>query len=291
MKRFFPMLNRLLLPLGVLLTGSVALADSRPPGLAAPVAVAGNTPTPTYADLADLADSAPLVVQVQIQKLALVEPDRARGVRAGQARVYIEARTEALIAGATPLGAALRYLADVPLDAKGKLPKLKKQRMVLFARLVPGRPGELQLVSPDAQLAWSPQISAQLRGILTELLAADAPPKITAVREAIHVPGALAGESETQLFLATANGEAAAITVIRQPDRRPQWNISFSEVVAGAGVVPQRDSLPWYRLACFLPPLLSGAANGVGSTTDRVAAGQDYRFVLDELGPCVRTRR
>ena len=134
--------------LGMLLAGLVvpgsgpALADSPPiPARAAP---------PTFADLADFADGAPLVIRAQLRKLAPVDPARARGVRAGWARFYVEARTEALIAGTVPIGEALRLLVDLPLDAKGKPPALKKKSVVLFARTVPGRPGELQLVAPDA---------------------------------------------------------------------------------------------------------------------------------------------
>ena len=66
--------------------------------------------------------------------------------RPGMTRLYLEARTEALLAGRSALGESLVYLADVPLDAKGKAPKLKKQRFLVFADPVPGRPGSLQLV-------------------------------------------------------------------------------------------------------------------------------------------------
>ena len=45
-----------------------------------------------------------------------------------------------------------RHLADVPVDAKGKAPKLRKQRFLVFADPVRGRPGSLQLVDPAAQV-------------------------------------------------------------------------------------------------------------------------------------------
>jgi hypothetical protein len=247
-------------------------------------------PAPTYADLADLTDGAPLVIKAQVRKLALVDPLRARGVRAGWARFYVEAKTEALIAGNVPIGEALRYLVDLPLDAKGKPPKFKKQSVVLFARTVPGRPGELQLVATDAQVMWTPALDLQLRGLLAELLVPGAPHKVTGVREAIHVTGNLAGEGETQLFLSTANNEPAAITVQRRPGQMPRWSVSFSEVVGEMAATPRRDSLAWYRLACFLPPLLPAGANVSDDPADRAAAGSDYRFVLTELGPCLRTR-
>ncbi|HEX7931442.1 MAG TPA: hypothetical protein VF470_11135, partial [Sphingomicrobium sp.] len=42
--------------------------------------------TATYADLADMSDSARLVLRAQVRKMAPVEPARARGVRAGWTR-------------------------------------------------------------------------------------------------------------------------------------------------------------------------------------------------------------
>ncbi len=268
----------------LMLGGTGAARGDSPP--APPLLVA-----PTYADLADLADGAPLVIKAQVRKLAPVDPLRARGVRAGWARFYVEAKTEALIAGNVPIGEALRYLVDLPLDAKGKPPQLKKKSVVLFARSVPGRPGELQLVANDALVLWDPALDTRLRGLLTELLAPGAPHKITGVREAIHVRGNLAGAGETQLFLNSANGEPAAITVQRRPGEPPRWSISFTEVVGEMAATPRRESLTWYRLACFLPPLLPTGANVSDDPADRAAAGSDYRFVLTELGSCPRNRK
>ena len=266
-----------------LVIAAPARADSQP--LAVP------SPALTYADLADLADGAPLVIKAQIRKLATVEPARAKGVRSGWTRLYVEARTEALLGGSVPIGEALRYLVDVPLDARGKIPALKKKSVVLFARQVPGRPGELQLVAPDAQALWTPALDSRLRGLLNELAAPGAPQRVSGVREAIHVSGNLAGEGETQLFLATAKGEPAAITVMRKPGEPARWGVSFNEVVATDAASPARETLAWYRLACFLPPLLPAGANVSESPVDRAATGVDYRFVMAELGPCTRSRK
>ncbi len=248
-------------------------------------------PVVTYADLADLADHAPLVLRAQVRKVAVVEPARAPGVRAGWVRLYIEARTETLLSGPPLTGAGLRYLVDVPLDAKGKLPKLAKRSVLLFARAVPGRPGELQLVAPDAQLLWGPQAELRLRGVLGELLAAGAPGRINKVREAIYVPGNLAGEGETQMFLDTADGEPATITVVHTPGAPPRWSVAFSELVDSSGVPPARETLLWYRLACFLPGALGEGANVSAGPEDAAQAAADYRFVRSDLGPCPRERR
>ena len=267
----------------VTLFGLTGAADSRAAAPPLPAQV-------SYADIADLADSAALVIRASPRKVVQVEPARARGLRPGWGRFYVEAKTEALLAGSAPLGEALRYLVDLPLDAKGKAPKFKKKSVILFARLVPGRPGELQLVAPDAQLLWDPALEGRVAAALRELFALGAPQRISGVREAVHVAGNLAGEGETQIFLTSSNGEPAAITVSRKPGSAPRWGVSFTELVA-LDSAPARDSLGWYRLACFLPLMLPNSANVSESNADRTAAARDYAFVLDQLGPCPRYRR
>ena len=278
---------KLLVPAAALLAlvaSTSAGADSRP---ALPPASAALT----YADLADLADSTPLVIRAQPRKVIAVEPERARGLRPGWGRFYVEAKTEGVIAGTQPLGALLRYLVDLPLDAKGKPPTFKKKSVVLFARAVPGRPGELQLVKPDAQLLWDAPLDARLRSVIREFYTPGAPHKVTGVREGLHVPGDLAGEGESQLFLATASGEPAAVTVTRRPGQPPRWSVSFSEVVSSEAEPPRRETLAWYRLACFLPVALPAGSNISPTAADRAATVQDYRFVMDQLGPCPRSRK
>ena len=243
----------------------------------------------TYADLADLADSSGLVLHAQVRKMARVDDERARGLKPGMGRFYIQATTKALLTGKAPVGESIAYLIDLPLDARGKAPKLKKQDVLLFARPVPGRPGEIQLVSPGAQQLWSEQTEARLRGVLQALVAPDAPARVTGVRELLNVPGNLSGQGETQIFLATKDGSAASITVRHEPGAPPAWGVSFSELVADVGHPPQQDTLEWYRLACFLPDAVPPRANVSENYAARRQAEADYRMVLGELGPCKRT--
>ena len=256
----------------------------------AAVSAVSVTVPASYADLADLAESAPLVARAQIRKLAQLGPERTNGVKPGWGRFYVEAKTTALLAGDGMLGESLRYLADIPLDWRGRPPKLKKTQVLLFARVVPGKPGELQLIAPDAQLPWDQTGENRLRAILTERLSPDAPARITGVREAIHVAGSLEGEGETQMFLGTGDGSAASITVTRRPDSAPVWGVSFSEVLEG-GTPPPRDTLRWYRLACFLPPALPPGVNLSDGAEAKAQAEADYRLVIEGLGPCGRMRR
>lgn len=244
---------------------------------------------PTYADLVDLADPAALVIRAQIRQQALLKPERAPGVRAGYGRLYIEARTIALLAGSAPIGESIRYLVDVPLDEDGDPPRLKKREVILFARPA-GRPGEIQLVAPTAQLPWSQPLEARLRPVLNELAAPDGPPSVLGVRDIFSMPGNLAGESETQMFLNTDGEGPVSITVVRRPNMAPVWGVSWSEIVDQAARPPAKDTLAWYRIACFLPEELPRDANLAQDSASRAQAEEDFRFVQQSLGPCRRNR-
>lgn len=271
----------------VLAAGPAATLAQAPQG--------GNTPQPaapasgpTYADLATLSDAAELVVRVQIRKTTALRPDRAPNVAPGFARLYVEAQTLALIAGRSGVGGAVTYLVDVPLDPKGKVPKLKKREFLLFAKSVPGRAGELQLIAPAAQLDYTPALEARVRPILTELYAKDPAPRITGVSDALAVPGTLTGESETQIFLTTENRSPVSITVLRRPGQRPQWGVSWGEIIDSAARPPSPETLRWYRLACALPAQLPSSANLSREAAERRLAAGDYAFVRQSLGPCER---
>lgn len=257
-----------------------------------PSRVLASSPTfiASYADLADLADPAPLVLRARVKKVAVLKAEQRGAARDGWARLYIEAVTENLLTGPAAVGEALKYLADVKLDAKGKAPKLNKQSVLLFASHVPGRPGEIQLVAPDAQLRWDADTEARLRGVLKEIYAPEAPRRVSGVQEAFHTPGTLAGEGETQIFLKTPDGEPASITVLHHAGMPSHWGISFSEIVATTGVAPRRETLVWYRLACFLPRELPPSANLSTTDSDKATAAADYRKVMADLGTCPRNR-
>lgn len=242
----------------------------------------------TFADLTDLSDKSELVIRAEIRRQTRVEDERAPGLAPGFARLYIQARTLGLLAGTRPIGESLTYLVDVPLNEKGKPPKLKKQEMVLFARTVAGRPGEIQLVSATAQFDYTPTLEARLRPILTELAAADKPPVVTGVSDALAVPGNLVGESETQIFLATNDRSPVSLSVLRRPGQQPVWGVSWGEIIDSSARPPAPQTLQWYRLACALPASLPSSANLARDPAARRLAASDYDFVLEQLGPCER---
>lgn len=276
--------TKIILPLSAALA---ALGAAPLPALSQP---ATQNVVEPYADLVELAESSPLVALAEVQTVIRLEGPQAANVPPGKARVYIEARGLDAYNGVMPAGQELRYLADLPLDARGKLPQMKKARMVLFARPVVGGNGEVQLIAGDAQLAWSAALETRLRTILGDLASAGAPPRITGVSMALYQQGDLVGEGETQIFLNTANGSPAAIIVQHKGGQAPRWSISYSEVVNAAGQAPAHDTLGWYRLACYLPEMLPSAANVSEGADAKDQALADYLMVRRDLGPCGKTR-
>ena len=244
-----------------------------------------------YADHVDLTLAAPVIVDATIRSTAKIKGAEAAGVLPGQQRLFIQADVLALIRGAGGTPPRIGYLLDVAPDASGRFPKLKKARVLVFARPVPGSSGQLQLVARDGQLPWTADADARVRAIARGAVAANAPPAINEVRDAFHVPGALPGEGETQVFVTTADATPLSLSVLRRPGERPRWSVAQSEVVDEAAGPPARDTLLWYRLACGLPRQLPERATATLSTTDAAQARSDYDFVLTELGGCGRTRR
>ncbi|MEM7667011.1 MAG: hypothetical protein AAF250_14230 [Pseudomonadota bacterium] len=253
-----------------------------------PSAASETAQNATYADLTALAEASELVIRAEIRRQTRLKPERAPGLAPGFARLYIEADTQALIAGSTSVGESLAYLVDVPLNEKGKPPKLKRREMLLFANAVPGQRGSIQLAGKHAQFDYSPALEARLRPILTGLVAADKPPVITGIADALAVPGTLVGESETQVFLTTDNGSPVSLSVIRRPGQQPAWGVSWGEIIDSSARPPQGQTLRWYRLACSLPNRLPSSANLARDPTARNLAARDYAFIMDELGPCER---
>lgn len=245
--------------------------------------------TLSYADIADLADSAPVVASARITRTITVPSAQATGVRPGFRRLFIEAQVTGLIRGEGGISPNISYLYDVPLDAKGKAPKLKKADVILFAR-PGGRPGEIQLVARDAQIISTPATLATVKSVLADLVANGAAPRITGLGDAFHVAGTVAGEGETQIFLRTEGGEPVSLSVLRRPGQPPAWAVALGEIVDEAAKAPEPGSLLWYRLACSLPPALPARSVRTLSVQDAESARADYLVVVQALGPCQRTR-
>ncbi|KTF68962.1 hypothetical protein ATB93_10870 [Sphingomonas sp. WG] len=245
-----------------------------------------QTVLPSYATVATAITGAPLVIDARIRDLIRIKEISGAPLTSGRVRLYVEADVLALIRGSSPLSAQISYIADVPLDARGKVPKLKKQRVLLFARPVAGKGGEVQLTGIDSQFAWSPELDALTRRITRDLLAANAAPAITGIGNAFHVPGALPGEGETQIFLKTGSGAPISLQILRRPGEQTRWSVSLGDIVDESAGAPKRDTLLWFRLACGLPKSLPADALNAESPQNAEAAREDYQLVLRDLGPC-----
>lgn len=250
---------------------------------AAPVPYGGLTTEYSYVELADMAFAAPQTIAATIADAIPVKGSAAGDVPAGKTRYYVQANTTALISGAG-VPSHVTYLVDLPNPPKGKL-KLKGVPVLLLAAST-ANPGELRLVGPRAQVPRTPENESRLRAILTAAVSPDAPPAITGITRAFHVAGTLPGESETQIFLRTADKRPISLSILRRPHEDPRWAVALSELVDDSAAPPKPDSLLWYRLACGLPRQLPDSAVAGLETGDAKAARDDYQVVLTGLGTC-----
>ena len=264
--------------LGLFLLSASSLAQA-----ATPVPYGGLATDYSYVELADMALAAPQTIGATIAEAIPLKGSAAADVPEGKTRYYVRADTTALISG-SGAPAHVTYLVDLPNPPKGKL-KLKGVPVILLA--VPtANPGELRLVGPRAQVPRTPENETRLRAILTASVSPDAPPAITGVTRAFHVAGSLPGESETQIFLRTADKRPISLSILRRPHEDPRWAVALSELVDDSAAPPKPDSLLWYRLACGLPGQLPDSAVSGLADADAKAARDDYQVVLTGLGPC-----
>jgi hypothetical protein len=268
-----------------LLSGGSYATDSQQQ--AAPAA----PPALTYADAADRAVSAPIAAHVRVVRASALRERDAPGVRAGHRRFLVTADVVSLIRAPDALPARVSWLVDLPNDSRGRAARLpKRTELLVLAAPVAGRPGELRLAAPDAQLPYSAPLAERLRAIHRELAGGNPPPRITAVGRAFHVPGAIPGESETQIFLQTADQRPVSLSILRRPGEQPRWVVSLAEFVDENAAAPRAETLLWYRLACTLPRALPPQSMAAASGEEARAIQADYRLVLQGLGPCTRTR-
>lgn len=243
-------------------------------------------PTLAYGETVDRTLRSPIIVDAAIRSATRIKGAEAINVKPNHIRFYVEADVIALIRAPGPVPPRLGWLVDLPLDARGRAPRPKGMRVIAFARAVPGRADQIQLVSVDAQSPWTPGDDAQVKRVVREVLAPDAPPEITGIGNAFHVPGTLPGEGETQIFLQTRSGDPVSILVLRRPGEQRRWAVSLGEIVDETAGPPPRDTLLWYRLACGLPRTLPASATANEEPARAALAAEDYAFVTAALGAC-----
>lgn len=264
---------------------ALAALTSTAPGEAQRRRTAPPPPPPPYADVADLAVRAPMVIDGTIHDIVKIKGADAVNVATGHVRYYLTVDLTALIRGPQAMPPRLGYVYDASLDANGKPPKLNKLRVLLFARPVASAPDQVQLVGADAQIVWSPAADALARGIAADVASPKAPPSITGIANAFHAPGTLPGDSETQIFL-TTTGHPVSLGITRKQGQPPVWTVALSEVVEDALPPPRHDTFLWYRLACGLPDLIPDHILDGLDPGDAAAIREDYAVVKENLGPC-----
>ncbi len=248
-------------------------------------------PSLTYADIADLAAAAPVAAHVRVIRAERLDAEEAPNVPPGHRRFLVQGDVVALIRGAGGISGPVSWLVDLPNDSRGRPAQMRRRSEVLvLAQRVPNRPGELRLVAPDAQLPFAAETAERLRAILRESSGPEAPPRIVGIGRAFHVPGSLPGESETQIFLQTADERPISLNVLRRPGEQPRWSVALSEIVDDAAGPPRTETMLWYRLACTLPARLPAPALSEAGPDEARAIHADYRLVIEGLGPCARNR-
>lgn len=265
-------------------------ATSAQSPVVAPAAFAIEAEQASYADIADLVVISSLIIDGTVRNVTKISPDQAVGVPVTLQRVLVDVDVMALIRGDGDTTPRVRFLVDIPKDAKGKIPKLKKQRMFLFGRQVANRPGEIQLSHPNALALFSANNDALVRDITKEAVQVNAPRRIMSIASAFHSAGTVLGEGETQIFLKTDNDQSLSLTVLSRPGQQKQWAVSTAEVIDASATAPQRFTLLWYRLACGLPRALPSERIEAAGNENAGRAEADYKFILDALGPCGRKR-
>lgn len=274
----------------LMFSGGPALAAKEPKAAPPLPDIAIPADSASYADIADLVTISPLIVDATVRSVAKIAPEQAVGVPATIQRTLIVADVMTLIRGNQGVAGQVRFVLDVPKNAKGKLPPLKKQRLFLLGSPVAGQPGDIRLSRPDALIQWSPANDALLRAITKEAVQIDAPQKITSIASAFYSPGTVIGEGETQIFVRTASGDPYSISVLSRPGQAKSWSVSTGEVIDPTAGAPKPFTLLWYRLACGLPKTLPYDLVESDDSANRSRAQADYSFVIEGLGPCGRKR-
>jgi len=254
--------------------------------LAAPAHAAADRPgvahASAYADLADLALAAPVVLAARVRATIRVPRKSAPGLADGARRYLIRADVARAIVAPGPVPSRIEYLWDVASETR---PDIDDRDVLLFLKPVAGRSDQFSLVKPQAQIAADAGLEARVRTILKEAHAAPAHKAVTVTR-AFTVPGSVPGEAETQIFLASDASLPTSLVIVSRPGEAKRWTSASGDTIDTDAPPPARDTLAWYTLACGLPRALPPAAVADLDAAARAMAAADYAFVLAQLGPC-----
>ncbi len=236
----------------------------------------------SYADIADMTLSAPVIVRATVSGSERISDADSPGLAPGHARLLIGAGVNAALIAPGTIPAQLSWLWDAPLDAKGKPPKPKGSQVLAFLA-APAADGKTRLIAGAGQQPATPDLEAQVRAIATEARSGTAP-AITGVSNGFRADGTVEGESESQFFLSTADAKGLTMVVTRKPGETLRVAVSRGDVIDESAASVKPETLLWYRLACTAPAKLPTSAGG-----NDAALAADWQAALKSLGPCGRT--
>lgn len=274
-------MSRVILPISLILTlfaASAPAAAQPAPAVAAPV----SDRLASYADVAELALASPVIVRATITRADRVRGPAAAGVSAGRTRLMVTAAVTNVLVAPGAMAGTLQWLWDAPLDARGRPPAAKGMDVLAFVE-APGAGGATRLVSRRGQQPHDPALADRVRSIVTEARSGSVP-GIRGVTNGFRADGTVPGESESQFFLATADGKPATLVVQNRPGETRRVLVAQGDIIDESARRVLPDTLLWYRLACFLPRTLPTGAGG-----NDPALARDWRDAMASLGPCGKT--
>ena len=126
------------------------LATFAPAAAQAPAQAQARSPLPSdrltgFADTAELALAAPVIVRASITRAKRIGSKSAPDVAAGRGRFLITAAVSNALVAPGGIGGTLQWLWDAPLDSRGR-PAQAKGLDVLAFLAVPGSDGSTRLV-------------------------------------------------------------------------------------------------------------------------------------------------
>lgn len=255
-----------------------------------PVAAVAQAPAPSppndrlasFADTAELALAAPVIVRATITKASRISAKAAPDVAAGRVRLFVTIAVSNVIVAPAAIGATLQYLWDAPLDSRGRPPQVKGMEVLAFLA-PPGTAGATRLASRRGQQAWDPALADSVRAIVADQRSGSVP-VIRGVSNGFRADGTVPGESESQFFLTSADGKPATLVVQNRPGELQRVLVARGDIIDESAQRVKPGSLLWYRLACFLPAALPAAAGGGDPEL-----AKDWRDALASLGRCGKT--
>lgn len=273
-------MSRVILPISLIMAlfaAAPATAQPSPP-MPAPASdrLAG------FADVAELALASPVIVRATITRADRVRGPAAAGVAAGRTRLMVTAAVTNVLVAPGAMGGTLQWLWDAPNDARGRPPAAKGMDVLAFLD-APGTGGATRLTTRRGQQPHDPALADQVRSIVTEARTGTVP-VVRGVSNGFRADGTVPGESESQFFLATADGKPATLVVQNRPGETRRVLVAQGDIIDESARRVTPDSLLWYRLACFLPRTLPAAAGG-----NDPALARDWQQAMASLGPCGKT--